>query len=402
MTWNDDDALSTLRDVLAGLYSTVEDARRVVQDAGLDPKYILLEGKAANFWGHILDEAQKNRQVQAIVAVARKQYPRNEELARAEDKYLQWVEAGSKEPVAASVSRGLAPAGLQELEAESARRIRSRPEEHVPQDPDIHIAQELHWDRESLVRTFIDMIRKAEVEKEKDWRVLAIQGSEDAHVRALVTRFEEICKQVTTSLPLLVARVSLEQDSPHRLAHAILSDLYMTADRSKQPVICNLAEPLLETCAKIEHGLPGRRMTGVLPMSEAQVARELTKCLEPITQDCTVVLLLEDFEKIEDETGRWLRDQWLVSSARDELGVVIVITGESGLGKLVNFAHYGILCHERLPIIKWEDFRDWARRGYHLSEQDVPDETLRKMYDDLKESTKDLVKYLKFKKMEIS
>lgn len=72
----DRSAVINLRELLARLYPTERDARRVVADAGLDPAYIAFDAKAINNWFAILQEA-RNRpgKIEAIVDVARADYP---------------------------------------------------------------------------------------------------------------------------------------------------------------------------------------------------------------------------------------------------------------------------------------------------------------------------------------
>jgi V8-like Glu-specific endopeptidase len=82
MSWNR--TLTNLRDVLASLYPTLQDSRRVVQDAGLNPAYIAFDAKAINSWSNILGEADNRNKVHAIIDVARKDYPENEWLALAQ------------------------------------------------------------------------------------------------------------------------------------------------------------------------------------------------------------------------------------------------------------------------------------------------------------------------------
>ena len=81
MNWNR--TLANLWDVLAGLYPTVQDSRRVVSDAGLNPAYIAFDAKAINNWFDILKEAQNHNKVQAVIEVAYGDYPENEWLALA-------------------------------------------------------------------------------------------------------------------------------------------------------------------------------------------------------------------------------------------------------------------------------------------------------------------------------
>jgi V8-like Glu-specific endopeptidase len=76
-------ALRNLREILARLYPTERDSRRVVEDSGLDPAGIAFDSKADNNWFAILDEASKHAgKVDAIVAVARETYPDNDALKR--------------------------------------------------------------------------------------------------------------------------------------------------------------------------------------------------------------------------------------------------------------------------------------------------------------------------------
>jgi len=81
MNWNR--TLTNLRDVLAGLYPTVAESRQVVVQAGLKPARIAFDPKAVTNWFNILEETQKHDKVEAIVQVARDEYPENEWLALA-------------------------------------------------------------------------------------------------------------------------------------------------------------------------------------------------------------------------------------------------------------------------------------------------------------------------------
>ncbi len=69
-----------LKKVLAKLYPEVDDAQRVVADAELDATHITFKEKAINNWFNILQEADKHDKVQAIIEIARDEYPENEEL----------------------------------------------------------------------------------------------------------------------------------------------------------------------------------------------------------------------------------------------------------------------------------------------------------------------------------
>lgn len=82
MAWNQ--TLTNLRDVLADLYSTVQDSRRVVEEAGLNPAFVAFDNRAINNWQSILREAQRRDRVRSIVAVAHKDYPENQWIALAQ------------------------------------------------------------------------------------------------------------------------------------------------------------------------------------------------------------------------------------------------------------------------------------------------------------------------------
>ena len=83
MIWSD--ALTNLRDVLANLYKSSE---RVAEQAGLPSEHISSGGKPIDTWHSTLKEAQKQNKVQAIIDVARAEYPENENLARACRAYV--------------------------------------------------------------------------------------------------------------------------------------------------------------------------------------------------------------------------------------------------------------------------------------------------------------------------
>ncbi len=89
MNWNR--TLTNLRDVLAGLYPTIPDSRRVVGDAGLNPAFVAFDHKAINNWFNILQEAQKRSKVQAIIQVAHTEYPENKWLALAQQGDLSTI-----------------------------------------------------------------------------------------------------------------------------------------------------------------------------------------------------------------------------------------------------------------------------------------------------------------------
>ena len=66
-----DNNLVNLRDILADLYRTQNDSSRVVQEAGLRPAFIDMEGSSIIRWHNILNHARQDKSsVDAIIDVA--------------------------------------------------------------------------------------------------------------------------------------------------------------------------------------------------------------------------------------------------------------------------------------------------------------------------------------------
>jgi hypothetical protein len=82
MPW--DPSLIYLRDVLAGLFPTVQDSNRIVDTASLPRTHIRFDAAAITNWHNILDEAMKRGMVPAIIDAARAEYPENQELKLAQ------------------------------------------------------------------------------------------------------------------------------------------------------------------------------------------------------------------------------------------------------------------------------------------------------------------------------
>jgi len=80
----DRDAMIALRETLARLYPRDVDARRVTQDAGLDPAMIAYDPKPINNWYLILEDAEdRPGKVEALIAAALRDHPENAALQRA-------------------------------------------------------------------------------------------------------------------------------------------------------------------------------------------------------------------------------------------------------------------------------------------------------------------------------
>ena len=85
MNW-DHRALASLNEILANLYPSDSDVRRIATKVGLRPAYLILEGKAINSWFSALDAANRaSGKVDDIVAAALEENPGDEQLNQARD-----------------------------------------------------------------------------------------------------------------------------------------------------------------------------------------------------------------------------------------------------------------------------------------------------------------------------
>lgn len=79
---DDRDFDRALRNVLARLFPTAADARRVIADAGLAAERIDLNGSMVSVWFHAIAEARRSQRVVDLVEAARADYGDDPELAR--------------------------------------------------------------------------------------------------------------------------------------------------------------------------------------------------------------------------------------------------------------------------------------------------------------------------------
>jgi len=82
-----DDTKRAFREALARKYPTINQARRFVEDVGLDPIRINFETRADETWFSILDESRKMgpRWLRAVLDLALEEYPGDEGLQRLRD-----------------------------------------------------------------------------------------------------------------------------------------------------------------------------------------------------------------------------------------------------------------------------------------------------------------------------
>jgi V8-like Glu-specific endopeptidase len=91
MEW--DKNMSNLRNVLAGLYWSHEEARRIIIEVGMNPAFIGFSNKSINTWTNILEYAGHQKKVPGVISKAREEYPRDKSLALAEQGLLLAIEA---------------------------------------------------------------------------------------------------------------------------------------------------------------------------------------------------------------------------------------------------------------------------------------------------------------------
>jgi hypothetical protein len=78
---------AALRDVLADLYPTEQDANVIVHDAGMVTRKIIFHARAQTNWHNILTEAFKQNCFDALLKIALHDYPNNRALRLAYDDY---------------------------------------------------------------------------------------------------------------------------------------------------------------------------------------------------------------------------------------------------------------------------------------------------------------------------
>src|SRR4030067_1272405 len=83
-----------LTKTLSRIYFDLERASGVAKDAGLDPAKIKQNPTPLNYWRNILEEAERQRAVEALLDVAEGEYPKEERLRAARAAYQDWVKAG--------------------------------------------------------------------------------------------------------------------------------------------------------------------------------------------------------------------------------------------------------------------------------------------------------------------
>lgn len=87
-------SLIPLRDLLANLYSTELDARRVAAEADLKLDLINFRGAAIDYWTSVLSIAEAANRVDALIGVAKKDYDTNQRLVEVEQELRALEQTG--------------------------------------------------------------------------------------------------------------------------------------------------------------------------------------------------------------------------------------------------------------------------------------------------------------------
>ena len=78
--WNN--RLTDLNEILAELYPTISDSRRVVARAELPASFVKFHDAAIVNWFNILEAAKSRGRIDAIVQIAAREFPAHERLTR--------------------------------------------------------------------------------------------------------------------------------------------------------------------------------------------------------------------------------------------------------------------------------------------------------------------------------
>ncbi|MDX6501471.1 MAG: hypothetical protein QOG23_4731 [Blastocatellia bacterium] len=358
-----------LLELLAYLYDTRDSSRTLVDMVHMDRMLIEFKEGARDNWNIILIAAGKQRKLEALVQQACSDYPERK------DKLIALLELWSP-----AVTPQPSPA------------ILPSPQKYVPSDPDLLIARELHWNRISVATTFLGMIKGA---NKYPYGVMGLQDSRDADLDSLIDRFEEMCQKAQKPKPLLHAKILLSAalPMPSHVALEVLEYLRKAAINSEEAIVNKQAAKLARALDDIDQSFRGSSS-----LTPRQLAIKLNDCLEDVARDSTVVLLLQRFHELSDESRGWLRDAWVVAHACKVKGLVTVISGETGLEALTGQEPKGIFFLNQLPSMTWEDFLSWAREGFGFDRYN--EDLAQKMHYECKGYPREFLRFLKLRKME--
>jgi hypothetical protein len=304
-------ALTKLRDLLASLYSRRSDSERIAKDAGLDTKLIAFDDKAINNWSNILEEACRHDKVQAIINIARKEYP---EKSKKLDDVSERLKNG--EQLGLDISRDDSPSTLHPIvDRDFERRI---------------------------------LIAALESPPEQAKSILLVEDSAGQGKTKLLELYKEYCGK---HIP--VAHVDLKGGSldPIAILHIIQTDFGFP----------------LRQCATVLQ-MPPVDVEGLSPERQnrwwADSARAFLDDLVELAHFIQIkrfVLLFDTFEQAMPETQTWIRDRLLRMAIPSRVPcLVIVVAGKEVPKPAGEWAPY---CNP-IPLqrLRLEDWIDYARQ----------------------------------------
>jgi hypothetical protein len=364
----------TLGLLLAELYSTQSSSRRVVVSVGLNPAYIEFKDNALDNWNNILSEAKNRNRVDDLVAFVSSDYRERAEELRAAlqpttvaafrlessiqprlPSYVNALQQGQQTSTISPIDRWNAPAVVSQGLVPTPVRKFAEPSREL-----ITIGRDRHWDRDEATRDFLLMLTREKTgdEKKDKQQVLVLQGKE-AGLDSLVDRFEEMCKRITTtSRPVLYARINLGPlySDYYSLALAIVDGLSRFAKQHSLDEQQTILAEAYDYVAQVQF------KSGVEIPSPVQFAKWLTeKYLARVASNCTLVLLLQGFDMLRDPaTSQWLMKTWLTGHAWHVEGMVVLLTGETGLDDIKG---QQFVSHHDLPPLNKETLKEWATQS---------------------------------------
>lgn len=240
-------------------------------------------------------------------------------------------------------------------------------------DPICNIGREYHWDRETTVNEFVDMVKGNPVEG-KVHRVLAIQSSPktglqnssaDSDEATLVRRLQMICKELP--FPVLYTRFRFTRfQQPIDIIKEILRGFKDTL-RCTETIVSLQQNACMIVDQTLDRIAPKKDELLKIPLTPRGLAAELCNCISQLAPQFRVVILIQNFEELPDTTQNWFINDLLIEYLCTIEKLTLVVTGYEGLQDLNNRKDT-IHCILSLPEISADEFYWWATEGWHLNE----------------------------------
>ncbi|MEZ4735400.1 MAG: SUMF1/EgtB/PvdO family nonheme iron enzyme [Caldilineaceae bacterium] len=125
---------ANLRNVLASLYPDERSIRRIADDAGIVLAHIEISAHAKNDWHSVLTEANKNNQVEALLAVVEREYSSNKEFRNIYDEYRNGQSKNDEVPSASHAPVNAPKLADQQNGILGADHYDPKPEENQPKN----------------------------------------------------------------------------------------------------------------------------------------------------------------------------------------------------------------------------------------------------------------------------